>query len=281
MRKIKTWFCCFLTAIFALCVSGCSYKYKGDRPDWYTVACTNLLHANGSFYINPEVIVDPRMYELEKDDYGRVLFSYQEGNTTANLLIMQKSENGRVYYYPEDCYLSLRLVDDDALSPTHSVTLPILRKMLQNVLSEEDLTAFKTLNDWNTPLQEEKCTSTPISNLGPNTETAKNNSPYQKAALAYFEKEGRYVQPHPYNSNPCYLVTYVQWDAYGRELVTFEAEITDFYENREVETRYSFVGIFDPDGSYNLDTVVLLGDFTTYSATVKQIKVIGNWNKPL
>ena len=281
MKKIKTWFCCFLTFIFALCLSGCSYRYKGNHVDLYTVACTNLLHINGSYYVNPEVIQDPRIFELEKDEYGRVLFSYQENTTTAHLLIMQKSENNRVYYYPEDCYLSLRLADEDELSHLAYVDLPMLREMLQNVLSDEEWTAFKTLNDWNMPLQEEKCTSTPISNLGPNREHAKNNSPYQKAALAYFEKAGIPVQPHPYNSNPCNLVTYVQWDAYGRELVTFEAEITDFYENREVETCYSFVGIFNPDGSYHLDTIVLLGDFTTYSATVKQIKILGNWNQPL
>jgi hypothetical protein len=265
--------------ILALCFSGCSHKYKGNHVDLYTIACSNLLHINGCYYVNPEVVVDPRMYELEKDDYGRVLFSYQESNNTAHLLIMQKSENSRVYYYPEDCYLALRLVDDDALSPTHSVTLPILREMLQNVLSEEDLTAFKTLNDWNAPLQEEKCTDTPISNQGPYYEWPKNHSSYEKAVQAYFEREGRYV--HPYNPQLSWHKRIVQTDAYGRELVTMEADVTDYYSNRNVEYTYSFVGIFNPDGSYDLDTIVLLGDFTTYSATVKQIKMIGNWNQPL
>ena len=153
-------------------------------------------------------------------------------------------------------------------------------QILQTHLTEEDRTAFKALNDWNEPLQEEKCDSTPITRNPPKGGRVDNNSPvYEKVLLQYFEKEGKYIHPDNYSIGD--WVTLWQKDAYGRKLIVISADIADYYDKRKVWYSYTFVVIFNPDGSYNLDTMAPLGDVSTFSQTVKQVKIIGNWNQPL
>ena len=185
MKKLKTWFCCFLATLCALLMVGCSYEYEGKHADLYSMACKNLIAING-YIPQGEYTDDPLIYELEKDEYGRVLFSYQEFGSVVHLLIMQKSENNLVYYYPEDCYLSFRTELSKYLG---DFTQQDLMQILQTHLTEEDRTAFKALNDWNEPLQEEKCDSTPITRNPPKGGRVANNSPvYEKVLLQYFEK---------------------------------------------------------------------------------------------
>lgn len=79
--------------------------------------------------------------EVERDEYGRVLFTYTAcssltGNYEEVAVICQKHDANYVYYYEDVCYTSPKYCDEEM----------------------EDL---KVTNDWNEPLNEGKMTKRP------------------------------------------------------------------------------------------------------------------------
>jgi len=88
---------------------GCRDRiYDGDYPELFSVAIHSLLGARG-FDSRPEEPAWIRV--LEGDNYGRRLFLYDEGRIGGHLII-QKYEDGFVYFYPHDNFVLYYLTEE-------------------------------------------------------------------------------------------------------------------------------------------------------------------------
>jgi len=77
------------------------FEYRGDHPELYTTAQNSLLGQRGyipDHHVPHGFIPDIRI--LEKDRYGRILFTYSEHRYGYALLIVQKVDDEFVYFYP-------------------------------------------------------------------------------------------------------------------------------------------------------------------------------------
>lgn len=155
-----------LAFVMILLVAGCSRKpYAGERADLYTVALNSLLWVSGVSWEGDKE-VDPTIEILEEDSYGRVLFTYRENNfgsvmSFCSLLIMQKTDAGFVYFYPDVNAVCLRSsLGGESVS-----------------FSDETVDALKQQNDWEKEVDMEKCVkkeigATPLESIKEGRENA-------------------------------------------------------------------------------------------------------------
>jgi hypothetical protein len=134
-----------VTIIIAFVTSGClNREYRGDYPELLTVAINSLLGATGRCGLHRTP--DPTIIIIEEDNYGRVLFFYNErGNVSRfSFLINQKSDEEYVYFYPHYNFISFEYATEIAdLGMT-----AIERKAIPPEIFEE----LKSRNDWNQEL---------------------------------------------------------------------------------------------------------------------------------
>lgn len=134
-------------------ITGCGYKgYSKNETDLYTVAINSVLWNNG-FSFGADFVTDPKIEVLEKDEYGRTLFTYYEkyyfsgGLSFSALIVSQHSTEEEVYYY-EDCNF-------------------ILKEQYENVkpqpFSQENINYLKSINDWGKEINLNKCIKKEIS----------------------------------------------------------------------------------------------------------------------
>lgn len=150
-NKIAVVLC--LTLIIML-FSGCAYKgYSGKNTDLFTEAVNSVLwntgHSSGA-----DRFKDSEIEVIEKDGYGRTLFTYHEKyyagaklSFTA-LLIAQHSSDGFVYYY-EDCNF---IIKEQELYSSKTVNF-----------TQEEMSELKAENDWDSEINLEKCIKKQIS----------------------------------------------------------------------------------------------------------------------
>lgn len=150
--QIFVWFFCTALLTVLTGCAACSYKgYSGNYPDLYTVAINSLLW-NGGHSTGADRYCDSEIKVLEKDEFGRILFTYYEkefGMGTRSifaLIVSQYSEDGYVYYY-EDCnYLNAE--------PEKHIT--------SQQFSQEEIENLKVENDWDKEINLVKCTKKDI-----------------------------------------------------------------------------------------------------------------------
>ena len=140
--------CLFIILVF---LGGCTDNstYRGEYQDLYTEAIHSILWNAGysSYHHNT---AQPEIKILEKDDYGRTLYTYFENwNAEYNLVISQYSDDDYVYYY-EDCNFL-----------TKEITNPLTE------FSKVEADYLKSLNDWGKEINPEKCVKKPITNVKP------------------------------------------------------------------------------------------------------------------
>ena len=133
---------------------GCSYKeYSGNHADLYTVAINSALWNLGHSY-GADKAIDSQIEILEKDKFGRTLFTYREKYYIRNsisfssLMVLQCASDGNVYYYEDFNYL---LKQQEAYSTS-----------LQN-FDFSEIEYLKNINDWDKELDLAKCTKKKIS----------------------------------------------------------------------------------------------------------------------
>ena len=156
MKKIIVF---ILSMLMLVLFNGCKFRgYFGEYTNLYTVATNSILWNNGhSFGADKEI--DPKIEVIEQDRYGRMLFAYYEAyyfacysdETTlsfSTLLIMQHSSKEYVYYY-EDYNYSIR---------RQNIYEPLKK------FTEEDIAYLKLQNDWDKPLDLDKCVRKEIVN---------------------------------------------------------------------------------------------------------------------
>ena len=204
IRKIASVICIILSLIIVmLSFSSCvildylfNYQgYSGEHTDLYTVAVNNIFAIDG-FTNNGEAVYDPGISIIEKDDYGRILFFYNEiygqcNSYEAAFVIMQKSEDGYVYYYQDDCYTPATLNFDEYYYPDadQGITIDELINTATE-LSSEAIEELKAANSWNLEFCEDKCTKTKINKNKPEGKGGINNIDFEIKFSEYLKENG-------------------------------------------------------------------------------------------
>ena len=138
-----------LLIIFILAAfTGCRYKeYSGKYVDLYTVAINSVLWTNGHSF-SADKYTDSQIEVIEKDMYGRTLFTYYEKYyagadiSFSALIICQSSNENEVFYYEN---INFIVKHQDLYT--------------QNLKSFEakEIEALKAENDWNKEIKLDKC----------------------------------------------------------------------------------------------------------------------------
>lgn len=280
MKKTNAILLVAVIILTLLLTTGCYTGYKGDYPELCSAAWANLPVASG-VSSNGEVTYDPDVIVLETDGEGRTLFYYNESRSSYwNILIAQKSDGEKVYYYPDDCYLSYPWLDEYLLIAYERLDINNdVNNMVYECISEEELSAFKALNDWGLPINETKCESAEIITKKSEGNNNPGETKLEEYAEAYYERVGRYI--HPKNSNLARFSSYITCDSYGRELYIIESWVEDFSEKYETMTYYNLLMVIMPDGSCDTSTIILVENPYECCDAVKEIKQSNNWNTPL
>ena len=242
-RVIKVVISVLLLLSMPFVLPGC-YRYgddyQGEYPDLYSVAIHSIAGTTG--HCMCEISYDSIIEVIEKDSYGRILFSYWENNTisTYNLVISQEVEGNYIYFYPDYNFISSRLDD----------------------FSEKEINELKKRNDWNKEIDKDKCVKVEIVRNKP-----KGPIPQKGVAELYYLALGEDA------SSPKNFVDFLVSDAYGRALYTGTGKVSS---NRVI------VMLFDPDGSYDENTSVMeLTNYYDYQDELKAFKERNHWNQPL
>lgn len=262
-----------LLFVMLILLTGCIYRYRGEHNDLYSVAINNIFGANG-YRTNGEAVYDPYIEILETDDYGRILFLYDEGYRNqfgTALLIMQKRENDCVYYYQDICYIPLIFPDDAYKEDKFSY---------QNYYSEKQITALKDLNDWNKPLNFDKCTSSVMAERkSKEGKLDLQEKDFEKAISTYAKKNGYKGDDNLYRYS-----IYCNTDKYGREIYYVYGIGRDVkgegVSPNSVQKYYDFALIFNPDKSCPIDNICEITDLNEYYKEVTALKENCGWNTP-
>ena len=274
-RKINTLLLTVILILSVLLSTGCKVDYGGEHPELCSAAWANLPGASG-YSSNGEISYAPAVLILETDSEGRTLFYYQEDhNPYWNILITQRSDNEKVCYYADDCYLSYSKGEEYWLIREEAD----VKDMVYKCISTEELSAFKELNDWDKSINEEKCENTEILTRKSEGENNPGEARLEEYAAAYYESIGRYI--HPKNLNLARFSDYVTRDSYGRELYIIESWVEDYEIKSETTYYYNLLMVIMPDGSCDTSTIILVENPNDCRDAVKQIKADNNWNMPI
>ncbi len=220
----------FVSIIILFIFSGCyivvPYHYDGDYPDLLTEAINSILWAEG-YIIDGEPIYDPFIEVMDEDDYGRILFKYSEDldGEIYSLLILQASDDSKIYYYEDINYL-----------------------LYDNVTDSEKVQTFLSENDWDKEINYDKCISIAINvekdEDGPLCDGLFRSKCINNCIETFFEEA----------TGAGYRFSrFLQEDEYGRSIY-----VAFGYEDKYVDGVYSGTGdrieavlLFNPDGTYD------------------------------
>lgn len=169
-----------LLVLTLLILTGCYSGYSGEHTDLYTIAINSILwtlgHSFGAdFYIDSEIEV------LERDQYGRILFTYYErsysgDNISFSSLVICQSSNEHYAFYYEDVNFIVKEQATDIPWPVNEFT-------------NEEIEQLKLANDWNKPLNLEKCIKKELT-------TEKPDIPHEKEIEKIIEEEFQLAERH-------------------------------------------------------------------------------------
>lgn len=256
-----------IVALSITTLSSCIYPgYMGEYPELCSVAWSNLVDIRG-FCSDGERQADPFVEVIETDSYGRILFSYSENFRCdiVYLMVMQSRDDTTASYYPEDCYYCVEVYQSDGKYSYDS----------------EVIESLKLLNDWEKPINLDKCDKTEIVKRKPEgkVKNGDDDTFLEGVIKRYHERSGRYISPK--NISFVSYSRFVVKDVYGRELWTVYTKFEEYTEKMEIHYSYKFLIVVMPDGSCDESTVVLLDDSLNAQDAVKNIKASNNWNKPI
>jgi len=237
MIKYKKLLILFLLTIMMFTICSCDkiLKYEGEEYDLYTVALNSLIGVYGSAFNR-----SPVLEIKETDEYGRVMFYYEEGSiiNAYNILIAQKSDDEFVYYYEDYNFIS----------------------SCNNEFAKENIETLKANNDWNKPIDETKLIrkkiieQEDISSLDSNIIEEK----FTKIMGAEWE----------FNATINELTTNEE----GKKIVL----VTAVCGYREATDKY-FALIIDSEGNFDKDEIMEITDHSNYQEQLKQFKEKNNW----
>lgn len=269
MTKIVKAIKCSVILCFVLCVfSGCfllhylyTYKgYQGEHEDLYTVAVNNVFGAQGHIS-NGEISGHSQICILDTDAYGRTLFLYSEYCATNSkehsmaFVIMQKSEDGYVYYYPDRCYIPYFGTTDNW-------------EQISMELDEGYFDQLKEENDWNQEWNEEKTAKTKISNKKPEGSIHIRSYKLDDIIYSYEVRNGHTGRDDSFSKYSIFC----EKDRFGRELYYVSARSSDFEGVR------IYAVILNKDGTCQKDGIVRIETLMDSAEAIAGIKRACNWN---
>ena len=225
-----------------LLLSGCDDfgKYRGEYPELMVVATNSLIFTNVYSGIYIEV--------LEEDGYGRKLFTFTGLDNNKAILICQKSDTSKSYYYEDKNYLQVNTFEID-----------------NDVLAD-----LKEKNDWNKPLKvNEMMKSVPI--LRKEENDIISDKKQEELFSTYLPKS------YFHSGYSIYLTT----DLYGGKIYCAKSikEITDNEGNLYTPSVFM---MFNPDESYNVETGIKeISDLNNYQEELIAFKELNSWNQPI
>ena len=247
-------------------------KYRGDRVDLYTVAVNNMFAIEG-YVSNGEVIYDPVIEVIETDEYGRVLFFYDEYYDDSiqpsvrygmAFAIMQKSEDGYVYFYQDDCYVPYFDVVDE------------FDEVMKRV-DPEVLKALKARNDWNCEPDASKYTKAQISNKKPQGKIRMRDYEFDEVVYPYAKANGYEGKDTSISRS----FEYCNSDLYGRELYfVFGMSSDDDGQGGTVYAQYIYAVIVSPGKKFSENPLVEIAAPTESYENVRRLKEQNHWNQP-
>ena len=244
---------------------GCaSPKYLGKNPELYTVAIYNFFGSVG-YGSNGEVPSPAETGIIETDSYGRVLFYYHEGiiSEGCGYGIIQKAEDGYAYYYEDDCVLC---AGDDGTSRgkvTHD-----------EWFTEDELSAFKALNDWEQEFNEETCTKRTIVSQKPEEKLKLRDKDFEKATKDWLTNNGFQIK----NNKQIYsTIEFFMADDYGREIYCIY--VNEYRLTGVIAGPIVLAVMFMPDGTCDPTvSVVRIDDMKNYRDQMKAFRQNNGWN---
>ncbi|MBQ8303218.1 MAG: hypothetical protein IJX97_06755 [Clostridia bacterium] len=286
---------CLLVVLTSL-LFGCGYRgYKGDHPEAYTLAYTQIPGTRGAREIGPG-FDDPQILLIETDSLGRGLYLYYESSEgPISIVIVQKATEEKVYFYPEDSALSFRTPDDIYDVYDKKLSKEKLTSLYRELCSDEVLAKFKEANDWNKPIDENKLDSAeitipkisnPWSNISGKLSAFID---WREYMLSLAVKNGHNVpEGHLNGSNGMNIYTsYMATDSYGRELYYVQSSYYVYsedgvYPSTLTEYYLEMLAIINPDGSFDKDIfMVELEDKLNWQEQMRELKEANGWNKPI
>ena len=251
------------------------YKYRGKHPELYATAVNNVFGASG-WRSNGEIVYDPQISIIETDAYGRVLFFYDEYvhwvvdevRFERTLLIMQGAQDDKVYYYQGICCLPYVDTSGEGI------------EVLQYV-DADTLEAFKERNDWGKPMDESKCTQSPLVKRKPEDKLDIGREEYRARLFAYDKAHG-YTENEKtlyYSGRFCYA------DKFGRELHYVYVEFADIGpDGKRTYIGRPYAVIFEPNKKCPEDGIDGIEEILLPQDSVEQIEALKQrcqWNAPL
>ena len=285
--------CFFAIALSSL--TACGYRgYRGEYRGAYTMLCAQVPDTLGA---RPVLFMlkDPQILLIDTDSYGRGLYIYLE-DTEGPLYvgIVQRENDGAVYYYPEESTLTFKTPFSIYDSANLALDERELKDLFYELCSTEALEGLKKSNDWELPINENKLESERIDTKGIPYRWSTRvdgvnlwNHEWLETTLELAKRTGHpitdeIVADHAYFNHASYMAT----DNYGRRLYYVECYYyvyPDDITSHVIYTRYylEMVAILNPDGSYDADTfMVELTNKMDYHAQIRDLKIANGWNTP-
>lgn len=289
---LKIIFLICIIFILAISIIGCSYRgYRGDFAGAYTLICNQVPDILGA---RPQGILlsDPQIILWERDEYGRALYIYfEKSDELLSVGIVQKEEGRKVFFYPEKSTISARIPDNHYDIDNHTYSELGLVQLMYSVLSVFEIEEFKTENDWNLPINENKLDSTEITKytISARWEHRKdsvnlNQHQWEEQICALAHKNG-----HVFDDNEKFYFSYTNYmatDDYGRKLYYVEGYYYEYPENNSniyyVRHYLEMIAIINPDETFNSETfMVELKDKANYQEQIHDLKIANGWNQPI
>ena len=267
MKKLKIVVCILILVVMMLSLIACTPVYQGLHRELYVVAVNNIFGAHG-YSGHGEHHYDSQIDMIEVDDYGRILFFYNEQDSVGGLyhtaiVIMQYTDRYRnyVYYYQDDCYW-----------PYFGEETPY-PAAYRNLFSEEEIDALKELNDWNKKIDLKKCAKASCKTLRPDGALDIKDEEMSEIVKSTAQKLGYNKDDVSYS----YDNEFCNADKYGRELYYVSALVRSSSADTE---KIEFAMIFNPDKTCPEENVYVLTDKALTFDALKVLKQNVGWNQP-
>ena len=249
-----------------LLLTGCSFRafeYTGDYPELWSAAVGSIPGLYGHGLHGRPRGDQPTISVLAEDDFGRILFQYEEFNPDFfvgyHVLIIQKVENGYIYFYPNYNFISK---SDKLTTFLHNGNT--VRRWKRVEISNNDMERFKEANSWNRDLS--------YSGELDRVKVVRHRERGPLSDEQLIEADRTFFPTATLGRTPNLAITFfLRTDNYGRSM----------YFRRLAGYDPSIV-LFQPDFSFNSETGLFkITDLNDYQTELRLFMEANGWGTPL
>ena len=258
-------------------------EYAPDgKEDLYTVAVYNVFGTSG-YASNGEAAFSPEITVVETDGFGRTLFYYNESNLNfecdSAFLITQKSEDGKVYYYQDDCVLPF-IIPQSALDEIKSGKTyeSISSIVIRNYLPSKDIETLKERNDWGKETDLSKCTASNTIRRKNDSKNSGRNDQFDDCVEKYVTENGT-TDGSVWGKCSYTYSTVCNRDENGLELYSTYANLKKAGENETGEYECHYYAIIYDSKNEKTQLIEITDKISCYDA-LAEFKTKLGWEKP-